>query len=186
MVTDARKSERKDMVYNLDMESQFGLPSSGQIAVRDERYKLLWGFPGQNDGYGLTTTYLAKVEEFKVIYKSLTTREKRAGRFTYPEDDQKVMNRLLAELTVSVDDIERGTGFMRLFDLIKDPYETYDLSTSDEPEHQEALHKLITFVQTQLATTYQKYENPMAKEFMFHIANPDGAFQPGWCEDLLP
>lgn len=53
MVINNGASARTSMIYNIDREADIGPPKFGEMAARNEQYKLIWGFPGFQDGYGL-------------------------------------------------------------------------------------------------------------------------------------
>jgi arylsulfatase A-like enzyme len=198
LVTEGGQSKRKDMIYNVDMELETGPASFGCMAVRDLRYKLIWGFEGRSDGYGMNVDFIYQeqrvidaVEKMEAAIENVDKRtiEKRGGPYTLSMKEENILNSYVAMKTVTMEDVKAGRGPMMLFDLQEDPNERNDLAGSDKPEHKAAKRRLVRKLQkaAQSKEYYKlvpRFQVPVDKAF-------DGPAQgnalvPGWCEDIFP
>lgn len=85
---------------------------------RDKRFKLIWGMPGGNDGYGLEGA--APIYDLPYYIKyvdNLKSKEKRGGGHLWNEEQTKFMNAFMNDVKVTDEKLAAGTGYMHLFDL---------------------------------------------------------------------
>ena len=91
------------------------------MLFRDERYKLIWGTPGQTDGYGLDTEFIWNLHPYIQAAKDYTTSQsgmdKRGGPYIKNEAQQAVETNYLSMTQVTQEQLDAGTGYMMLFDL---------------------------------------------------------------------
>ncbi|ELT99395.1 hypothetical protein CAPTEDRAFT_208054 [Capitella teleta] len=147
LITNAGLSKRTNMIYNIDMELETGPPNFGCMAARDLRYKLIWGFEGRSDGYGVDADFIYNhdrvvdlVEEEEFIVENV---DKRGGPYPLSHRQHRIFSEYVSLTTVTMADVQAGTGPMMLFDLQEDPNETTDLIESQNPEHIAAKESLI-------------------------------------------
>ena len=93
---------------------------------RDERYKLIWGFEGRNDGYGLDMDFIYHqqrvIDEVKKMEDSIENVDKRdivkrGGPYELTLEEEHILNAYVAMKTVTMEDVKAGTGPKMLFDL---------------------------------------------------------------------
>jgi len=189
MVINGGPSARDEMIYHVDREVQYGPPQCGEMGIRNERYKLIWGMPGYADGYGMSAKrYYDHPDYIQAVGDHMAAdhkrRVKRGGRPHLDEAQTLVADEYVKLVQISPEQFEAGTGAKELYDLKEDPYETNNLA--DSPDHQDIIDELTRKIQDAVAV---KYEGP-AKETQI----PDlrslpiffgGALGVGWCKDSL-
>ncbi|ELU12468.1 hypothetical protein CAPTEDRAFT_223869 [Capitella teleta] len=193
LITNAGPSKRTDMIYNIDMELETGTPDFGTMAARDLRYKLIWGFEGRSDGYGMDAQFIYEVDRVIQVVKEADAAvedvDKRGGPYPMNTQQHHILRTYLQTKLVTLDDIEAGTGPMMLFDLQEDPNETTDLSASTDTEHQAAKLKLIEMLRSAIQGPKYYKLNPLfwtAPSDAFDGVKQGNALRPGWCKDIFP
>jgi arylsulfatase A-like enzyme len=191
MILNGGPSARSNMMYNMDREIQFGLPTFGEIAARNTQYKLLWGFSGQGDGWGVDNVdFIYNIDSYiqaaEVYINETYSTDKRGGPYTKTKEQAAIMNAYATSVHVSDDELQAGTGHMMLFDLINDPHEKNDLSDSTDPDHVAAKAELIKLIQDEYA-----YYNPQTKAMntvspLFDGPEKNNTLVVGWCKDIYP
>jgi len=179
-------SVRKNMVYNIDREYDIGLPKFGEIAVRNEQYKLIWGNPGQGDGWGVKgADFIYNMDYYKDYVAAHSSNVvKRGGPYKTTAEQSAVLNGFMEDVKVVDELFNAGEGYMHLFDLYADPSEKTNLINSTDADHVAAKAELIKFVQD----SYKDGYLPQTKDCWVKNENilTDGALFPGWCEGKFP
>lgn len=90
---------------------------------RNEQYKLIWGFPGQQDGWGVETCdFIYNIQSYidaaNAYLASDTSDKKRGGPYTLTNEQTTVLNAYMDLVHVSDEEFNAGTGSMLLFDLL--------------------------------------------------------------------
>jgi hypothetical protein len=85
--------------------------------IRNERYKLIWGFPGWTDGYGEDIKFLFQIPYYQDLLSSLQKRKKRGGPYPFTNDEMGMMVQLANKLRLTDENIANGTGYQLLYDL---------------------------------------------------------------------
>ncbi|ELU05040.1 hypothetical protein CAPTEDRAFT_199594 [Capitella teleta] len=81
MITRGAGSKRTNMVYHLNREHHMFAAWFGEIAVRNERFKLIWGTPGSTDGYGEGMDFIFNLPYYQELLSSNNNRKKRGGPY---------------------------------------------------------------------------------------------------------
>ena len=89
----------------------------GSTLCRDETYKLIWGFPGQTDGYGLDADFISNMAFYRNYVNASTRRVKRGGPYFWTIEQRAILDAFMAKVNVTEDQLAAGTGYMHLFDL---------------------------------------------------------------------
>ena len=98
---------------------------------RNERYKLVWGMPGQQDGWYLDTDFMYNMEYYQNVVGNWTLEngnetlvsgefveaEDRGGPYHPTEEQQYVLDTYMKIVAVTEEQFDTGTGQMWLFDL---------------------------------------------------------------------
>ena len=87
---------------------------------RNERFKLIWGFPGWSDGYGEDTKFVHELKEYQDIVKDFgMRRKKRGGPYDWFSDQIPFYDALTRAMRIDEDDLVNGvpSGYMQLYDL---------------------------------------------------------------------
>merc|ERR1711976_140515 len=189
MVLRGAPSNRNQMIYFIDREKHLGQPEFGEMAIRNERYKLIWGMPGYSDGYDMDTGHFFDLPYYIDRVENSTPRNKRrvkrGGRPVLSEEQQRVLEEYISLVEVTPEQFEAGTGSKLLFDLLEDPSETNDLSQSSE--HQEVVDELTRALQDAVAAKYVGITpESQVIDLRSLPQNHGGAIGIGWCEDTLP
>jgi len=183
-------SARDSMVYFIDREAKIGPPEFGEMAIRNDRYKLIWGMPGYSDGYGMEALrvydhpdYIEAASEYSDEDEG--SRSKRGGRPILNDFQQLVLDVYANTTRVTPEQFEAGTGAKQLYDLEDDPYEENDLSGS--ASHQGIIDELTQGLKDAIA---KRYEGPTMQSQIPDLSslphNFGGALGVGWCENTLP
>ncbi|ELT93060.1 hypothetical protein CAPTEDRAFT_21969 [Capitella teleta] len=193
MVINNGDSARTTMIYNIDRESDIGQPKFGEMACRNLQYKLIWGFPGQQDGYGADAKYIYDIPFYQEAAQAYidaegSTDKKRGGPYVLTADQTSVLNNYMSSVHVSDQELADGTGSMLLFDLINDPNETTDLSESTDPDIVAAKAELIKMIQDAVndgGYVPQSVFETTASD-LFDAPQNNNTLTPGWCKDIFP
>jgi hypothetical protein len=193
MILNGGPSKRPNMMYNMDREFEFGLPIFGEIAARNTQYKLIWGFPGQGDGWGYDgvdfiyniDSYIEAAEIY--INQTYSTDRRRGGPYERTKEQSSIINGYVNSVHVTDDEMKAGTGHMLLFDLINDPEERNDLIDSTDPDHVAAKEELIKLIQDNYASGYKHQTKAMnTVSPLFDGPEKNNTLVVGWCKDIYP
>jgi len=183
MLLNGGASKRTNMVYNIDRQlNLIGGSKFGEMAVRNEKYKLLWGFPGQTDGWGHELEFVANIEEYADYvheHESEEERKKRGGPYVFSAEATHVLETYQKMVRVSDEQFEAGEGFMHLYNLEDDPTEKNDLVDSTDEADVAAKQELIKMIQDFVAEEFV----PVSEvNFQKNTAKrPEKGWMPGWC-----
>jgi len=180
MLLNGGASKRKNMIYNIDRDTHyFGGARSGEIGVRNEKYKLLWGMTGNTDGYGHGLGYSAQMQKFYDFVNEHSETRKRGGPYRFSAEDTAMLNKYMDIVKVTDEDIEKGTGFIQLYNLEEDPSESNNLADSDDEADKEAKEELIQMVRDAL-----KNYVPVHEGWALNSPElvPKDRWLPGWCQ----
>jgi len=193
MFTEGCPSERDEMIYNIDIEYT-GRFFYGNAAIRKGDMKMIWGFPGMCDGYGLELADFYHLDEY-LAYINLTY----ADYTDIPEErphpfwksPQEIANTfaIVEEMGIhgiTEAEMDAGRGPVLYFNLAADPNETNNLA--GDPQYAAEIYQLKEEIMTRIQTTYLPTPN-VGKITMPDESSPINnpplyAWVPGWCEHL--
>lgn len=89
---------------------------------RNLRYKVIWGFTGKSDGYGLDADFIYNLPEYQKVADAYTDDQnnvdrKRGGPYDTNAYQDHVINTYMSLVQITATQFDAGNGTLFLFDL---------------------------------------------------------------------